>query len=70
MKKEASENFLTDPQKRRTTLRPTYVLIYGWIGGKNACEDLTEVYPLMGAWESLFWHQHDFILLSLTPLIF
>jgi hypothetical protein len=34
------KNFLTDPQEGRSTLRPADVLVYGWIGGKHACEVL------------------------------
>ena len=41
MKKEALVNFLTDPQGGRSTFRPADVLVYGWIGGKHACVDLT-----------------------------
>ncbi|MCI20166.1 auxilin-like protein [Trifolium medium] len=46
--KEAPVNFLTDPQDERSTLRPTDVLVYGWVGGKHACVDLTRVSPLVG----------------------
>ncbi|KAK2442574.1 hypothetical protein QL285_013758 [Trifolium repens] len=45
VKKEASVNFLTDPQEGISTLRPADVLVYGWIGGKHACVDLTGVSP-------------------------
>ncbi|MCI45909.1 auxilin-like protein, partial [Trifolium medium] len=48
VKKEAPVNFLTDPQKRRSTLRPADVLVYGWVGGKHACVDLSGVSPLVG----------------------
>jgi len=48
MKKEAPVNFLTDPLDRRSTLRPANVMVYGWVGGKHACVDLTEVSPLVG----------------------
>jgi len=37
MKKEAPLKFLTDPQKGRSTLRPSYVRVYEWVGEKNAC---------------------------------
>ncbi|GKD11573.1 hypothetical protein Tco_1195980 [Tanacetum coccineum] len=47
-KKEASVNFLTDPSDGRFTLRSAGVLIFGWVGGKHACVDLTEVSPLVG----------------------
>jgi len=47
-KKEAPVNFLTDPLDRRSTLRPADVMVYGWVGGKHACVDLTEVSPLVG----------------------
>ncbi|PNY15245.1 auxilin-like protein [Trifolium pratense] len=47
VKKEAHVNFLTDPQEGRLTLRPIDVLVYGWIGGKHACLDLTGVSSLV-----------------------
>ncbi|GJX09420.1 hypothetical protein Tco_0199279 [Tanacetum coccineum] len=47
-KKEAHVNFLTDPLDGRSTLRSAGVLIFGWVGGKHACVDLTEVSPLLG----------------------
>jgi hypothetical protein len=47
-KKEESVNFLTDPQEGRLTLRLADVLVYGWIGGKHACVDLSGVSPLLG----------------------
>jgi hypothetical protein len=52
VKKEAPVNFLTDPQVGRSTLRPPDVMVYGCIGGKHACVDLTGVSPLVGlrAW--------------------
>ncbi|KAK2413652.1 hypothetical protein QL285_036340 [Trifolium repens] len=48
VKKKTPVNFLTDPLEGRSTLRPTDVLVYGWVGGKHACVDLTEVSPLVG----------------------
>ncbi|GJW35894.1 hypothetical protein Tco_0058814 [Tanacetum coccineum] len=47
-KKEAPANFLTNPSDGRSTLRPTVVLVFGWVGGKHACVDLTEVSPIVG----------------------
>nr|GFB57902.1 auxilin-like protein [Tanacetum cinerariifolium] len=47
-KKEAPVNFLTDTSDGRSTLKPTDVLVFGWVRGKHACVDLTEVSPLMG----------------------
>jgi hypothetical protein len=47
-KKEAPVNFLTDPADGRSTLRPADVLVFGWVGGKHACVDLTGVSPLVG----------------------
>nr|GEW15843.1 putative reverse transcriptase domain-containing protein [Tanacetum cinerariifolium] len=47
-KKEAPVNFLTDSPDRRSTLRPVNVLVFGWVGGKHACVDLTGVSPLVG----------------------
>ena len=41
-------NFLTDALDRRSTLRPADVMVYGWVGGKHACVDLTGVSPLVG----------------------
>ena len=40
-------DFLSDPQDGRPTLRPTNVMVYGWIGHKQTCVDLTEVSPLV-----------------------
>lgn len=48
MKKEASMNFLTDPHEGRSTLRPTNILVYVWVGGKHDCMHLTGVSPLVG----------------------
>ena len=48
VKKEAPVNFLTDPMDGRSTLRPADVLVFGWVGGKHACVDLTGVSPLVG----------------------
>ncbi|GKC56996.1 putative reverse transcriptase domain-containing protein [Tanacetum coccineum] len=47
-KKEAPVNFLTDPSDGRSTLRPADFLIFGWVGRKHACVDLTTVSPLVG----------------------
>ncbi|GJT92818.1 putative reverse transcriptase domain-containing protein [Tanacetum coccineum] len=47
-KKEALVNFLTDPSDGRSILRPADVLVFGWVGGKHACVDLTGVSPLVG----------------------
>ncbi|KAL7603985.1 hypothetical protein Lser_V15G19890 [Lactuca serriola] len=47
-KKETPVNFLTDPTEGRSTLRPADILIFGWVGGKHACVDLTGVSPLVG----------------------
>jgi len=41
-------NFITGPLDRRSTLRPADVMVYGWVGGKHACVDLTGVSPLVG----------------------
>nr|GEU48387.1 putative reverse transcriptase domain-containing protein [Tanacetum cinerariifolium]GEU48392.1 putative reverse transcriptase domain-containing protein [Tanacetum cinerariifolium] len=45
---EALVNFLNDPSDGRSTLRPVDVLVFGWVGGKHACVDLTGVSPLVG----------------------
>ncbi|GJT27036.1 hypothetical protein Tco_0907311 [Tanacetum coccineum] len=47
-KEEAPVNFLIDPLDGRSTLRPADVLIFGWVGGKHACVDMTGVSPLVG----------------------
>ncbi|GKE10904.1 hypothetical protein Tco_1414455, partial [Tanacetum coccineum] len=47
-KKEAHVNFLTNPSDERSTLRSANVLVFGWVGGKHACVDLTGVSPLVG----------------------
>ena len=39
---------MTDPLEGRSTLRSADVLVYGWVGGKHACVDLTGVSPLVG----------------------
>ncbi|GKF27954.1 hypothetical protein Tco_0094296 [Tanacetum coccineum] len=46
--KEAYVNFLTDPSDERSTLRPADILVFGWVGGKHVCVDLTGVSPLVG----------------------
>nr|GEW76620.1 putative reverse transcriptase domain-containing protein [Tanacetum cinerariifolium] len=46
-KKEALVNFLTDLSDGRSTLSPADVLVFGWVGGKHACVDLTGVSPLV-----------------------
>ena len=48
VKKEAPVNFLTDQHDGRSTLRSADILVFGWIGGKHACVDLTGVSPLFG----------------------
>ncbi|KAK2380247.1 hypothetical protein QL285_067961 [Trifolium repens] len=48
VKKEAPVNFLTDPLEGRSTLRSADILVYGWVGGKHTCVDLTGVSPLVG----------------------
>nr|GEZ29547.1 hypothetical protein [Tanacetum cinerariifolium] len=46
-KKEALVNFLTDPSNGRSTLRLADVLVFGWVGRKHACIDLTGFLLLM-----------------------
>lgn len=41
-------NFLTNPLDGRSTLRPADVLVFGWVGGKHACVDLTGVSSPIG----------------------
>jgi len=40
-------NFYSDQLDERSTLRPIYVIVYGWVGGKHTCVDLTSVSPLV-----------------------
>jgi len=40
-------NFLAHPLDRRSTLRLADVMVYGCVGGKHACVDLTGVSPLV-----------------------
>ena len=47
-KKEAHVKFLTEPSDGRSTMRPTDVLVFEWVGGKHACADLTGAFPLVG----------------------
>ncbi|GJS24862.1 hypothetical protein Tco_0453494 [Tanacetum coccineum] len=54
VKKEAPVNFLTDPSKGRSTLRPDEILIFGLVGGKHACVDLTGVSPFVGLGSGCF----------------
>ncbi|GJW40510.1 hypothetical protein Tco_0066355 [Tanacetum coccineum] len=51
-RKEAHVNFLTDPSDERSTLRPVDVLVFGWVGGKHACVDLTELFDGFGGYLS------------------
>ena len=51
-------NFLTDPTEGRSTLRPADILIFGWVGGKHACVDLTGVSPLVGLTDGGFTAGH------------
>ncbi|GKD48808.1 hypothetical protein Tco_1277784 [Tanacetum coccineum] len=46
-KKETPVNFLTDPSDGRSTLRPADVLVFGWVGAKYVCVNLTRVSPLV-----------------------
>ncbi|GJV51016.1 putative reverse transcriptase domain-containing protein [Tanacetum coccineum] len=47
--KEGPVNFLTDASDGRSTLRPAAnALVFGWVGGKHACADLTGVSSLVG----------------------
>nr|GEV19147.1 putative exostosin-like protein [Tanacetum cinerariifolium] len=48
VKKKAPVNLLTDSSDGRSTLRPADILVFGWVGGKHACVDLTRVSSLMG----------------------
>ncbi|CAK8565897.1 unnamed protein product [Lathyrus sativus] len=41
-------NFLTDPLDGKSTLKPTDVLMYEWVGEIHACLDLTGVSPQVG----------------------
>ena len=48
VKKEALVNFLTNPLDRSSTPSPADIMVYGWVGGKHACVDLTGVSPRVG----------------------
>ncbi|GJZ32004.1 putative reverse transcriptase domain-containing protein [Tanacetum coccineum] len=54
VKKEAPVNFLTGPSKGRSTFRPADILIFGWVGGKHTCVDLTGVSPFVGLGSGCF----------------
>jgi hypothetical protein len=41
-------NFFIDSQEGRSTLHPTNVLLYGWVGGEHACVNFTGVSPHVG----------------------
>ena len=43
--------FLSTPLNGRSTLRPAYVMVYGWVGGKNAHVCLARFYHLWGFYE-------------------
>jgi hypothetical protein len=58
VKKEAPMNLLIDPLDRRSTLRPANVMVYGWVGGKSACVDFTQVSPLVGLGVGVFTVGH------------
>ncbi|GJY36950.1 putative reverse transcriptase domain-containing protein, partial [Tanacetum coccineum] len=45
---EALVKFLTDPSYGISTLRPTDILVFGWVRWKHACDDLIGVSPLVG----------------------
>jgi len=47
MKNEGPVNFFSNLLDGRSTLRPTNVMVYEWVGGKHACVDLTGVLPLV-----------------------
>lgn len=48
VKKVTHVNLFTDPYKGRSTLIPTYVMVYDLVGEKHACMNLTRVFPLVG----------------------
>jgi hypothetical protein len=41
-------NFLIDPHKEISLCRPTNITVYGWVGGKHNCVDVTEIFPVLG----------------------
>jgi hypothetical protein len=47
--KRCTNELLTDPQEKR--LRPTDVLVYGWVSGKHVCVDLIG-FPTLWDWGS------------------
>lgn len=48
VKKDSYVNFFTDPHQERINLRSVDVMVYGRVGEKHACVDLTRVSPLVG----------------------
>lgn len=44
-KKVAPMNFLTGPLEGRSILRPSDILVFGWIGDKNGCLDFKGFSP-------------------------
>jgi hypothetical protein len=41
-------NFLTDPLDKRSTLKLADVMVYGWVGGKHGCVNLTGGFTACG----------------------
>ena len=48
-------NFLIDSLDRRSTLLHVDVMMYGWVGGKHVCVDLTGVSQLVGLGVGALW---------------
>jgi hypothetical protein len=55
VKKATHVNFLSYPLDGRSTLRPTYVMVYEWVEGKHVCVDLTRVSRLVGLRIRILW---------------
>lgn len=48
LKKEEDVNFLTNSDERRSTFRPTHILVYRWVREKHVRVDLTRIFSLVG----------------------
>ena len=53
---ETLVNFLTDPHEGISTLRPTNILVYEWVGGKHACVILIGVFTPVGSEDLRFYY--------------
>ena len=58
-KRETPVNFSNNATEGRSTLRPTYILIFGWVRRKHTCVDLTGVSSLVGLMAESFKEGHN-----------